>query len=317
MAGSFIISLDFELHWGGVEIWSLNEKSKSFLNTRSVILEILRLFEQYNIRATWATVGFLFGSSREEVISCFPPEQPSYLNQSLNYYNLFYNEKVGLNESEDPYHFAFSIIEKILKVPGQELASHTFSHFYCNEPGQTQQQFELDLRSAQNIANACLKSNLSSLVFPRNQYNKEYLKSIRSCGFTVVRTNPDAWFWKLNSKLAPIIRAADTLFPVSKRLTFKNSDITEEDDVTLLPASRFFRPYAEKEKFIQKLKMNRIKHEMSRAARKGENYHLWWHPHNFGDYPHENLKQLKNILEHYAVLQRHYNFQSRSMSDFS
>lgn len=50
-----------------------------------------------------------------------------------------------------------------------------------------------------------------------------------------------------------------------------------------IPASRFFRPFKNNEKIIQRLKLNRIKNEMTFAAKKGRNYHLWWHPHNFGE----------------------------------
>src|SRR5690606_37960370 len=99
-----------------------------------------------------------------------------------------------------------------------------------------------------------------------------------------------------------IARAFDTLFPISKKLSFKNKDIKNVNGVVLLPASRFFRPYSSKERLIQKFKIQRIKNEMTKAAQKGENYHLWWHPHNFGHYPTENMVQLKQILDHFQYL---------------
>lgn len=315
--GSFIISLDFELHWGGVELWDINKRKEYFLNTRAIILEMLQLFNEYNIRATWATVGFLFGSTREEISSFFPELQPSYHNQELNYYNLFKKNLVGAGEEEDPFHYGASLIEKILGFPGQELASHTFSHYYCNEKGQTQEQFNDDLKASQKIAVAKFNKKLSSLVFPRNQYNEWYLQVLGGNSYTVVRTNPDVWFWKIKHKFIPLVRAVDTLFSVSERLSYTTSAIKTENGVVLLPASRFFRPYDSREKGIQNLKMRRIKNEMTKAARRGEHYHLWWHPHNFGYYPKENLKQLRAILEHYKNLNVKFGFVSKNMGDFA
>ena len=56
---------------------------------------------------------------------------------------------------------------------------------------------------------------------------------------------------------------------------------------------------------------------MRSAARKKEIYHLWWHPHNFGDHPVENLEDLKNILRHYRDLKRQYGFESLTMKGIS
>lgn len=317
MAGSLIISLDFELHWGGAEVWDINKQSQRFLNTRDAILKMLQIFQEYKVRVTWATVGFLFAESHEEVLKFFPESQPSYHNQHLNYYNLFKSKEVGQDEGTDPYHYANSIIKEILKVEGQELASHTFSHYYCNEAGQTEEQFDLDLQATQHICENKFQLKMKSLVFPRNQYNSSYIDSVKNNDYSVIRVNPEVWFWKLNGRMISFARAFDTLFPISKRLTFKQADLVYKKEVLLLPASRFFRPYSKKERGIQKLKMSRIKKEMLSAAKRGEHYHLWWHPHNFGDYPKENLLQLREILEYFKFLRATYGFSSKNMGDFS
>lgn len=317
MAGSFIISLDFELHWGGVEKWNLEKKKDYFLNTRKVILELLKIFEEYNTRVTWATVGFLFSSNLEELKNFFPSEKPSYNNQELNYYRLFEEKQVGENETDDPFHFANSLINEVIKTKGQELASHTFCHYYCNEKGQNKKQFDLDLKATQDISCHFFDKKLKSLVFPRNQFNEDYLSVIKGNGYNVIRTNPNVWFWKSKSKLIFLARALDTLFSVSKRLSFPDKDVTSDNGLVKLPASRFFRPYTEKEKVIQKIKIKRIKSEMLLAAKNNEHYHLWWHPHNFGDFPQENLNQLKEILDYHKYLNQEYNFPSKSMGDFN
>lgn len=310
--GNFIISLDFELHWGGAEKWDLSKKKSYFDTTRKSIPAVLALFTKYEIHATWATVGFLFANSREQLSEFIPSEIPTYNNDSLSYYSLISNA-VGKNEQEDPYHFAPSLIKSILDAPHQELGTHTFSHYYCNEPGQTKTQFNADLQSAQRLAKLNFNVELKSLVFPRNQFNTEYIDIASRNGIKVVRSNPNVWFWRSSSRLVPLARAVDTLMPISNSLTFKIREESYVENVLLLPASRFLRPYRNNEKFIQKLKLSRIKIEMSAAARGGDNYHLWWHPHNFGYCVEENLCFLEEILQHYSYLNRNFGFDSKSM----
>lgn len=312
MNGRFIISLDFELHWGGAEKWDLKDKKKYFLEGRKAVVKMLELFNEYEIHATWATVGFLFAKDKEQLLKFLPQNKPSYQKKELSTYEYF--DQVGTNEKEDPFHFAGSLIEKITSTPGQELATHTFSHYYCNEPGQDMIQFEADLQATQKIARKNFNIQLKSIVFPRNQYNPEYLKIVKQAGIEVVRSNPNVWFWQNNfGKITPLLRAADTLIPISKSLAFNENSMITNDEVLEIPASRFFRPYKTKEKFIQNFKMKRIKNEMTYAAKNKRNYHLWWHPHNFGNNPKKNIKQLEEIIIHYKGLNQKYGFSSVNM----
>ncbi|WP_339844634.1 polysaccharide deacetylase family protein [uncultured Dokdonia sp.] len=313
--GSFIISLDFELHWGAVEKWDLSQMQDYFRNTRESIPEVLSLFDKYGIHATWATVGFLFAKNKKQLESFIPSELPSYSNKNLDYYSYFFTNQVGINEDEDPFHFASSIIEQILRTPNQELASHTFTHYYCNESGQNIKQFEEDIQKAQEISLANFNTQLKSLVFPRNQFNKDYAQVAYENGIKTIRTNPDVYFWKGNGAYKPIARAFDTLMPISKPLSFViDNDVV--DGPFNIPASRFLRPYSKKESFIQKRKLNRILNEMKEAAKNGKCYHLWWHPHNFGHFPKENLIELEKILKYFEFLKEKYHFESKSMIEF-
>jgi peptidoglycan/xylan/chitin deacetylase (PgdA/CDA1 family) len=310
-SGNFIISLDFELHWGVADLWSVKDRKEYFDTTRKSIPLVLEIFKKNKIHATWATVGFLFAKNKEQILEFYPRNIPSYQNEKLNYYNLIDNNEIGEDETNDPYHFAFSLINEIIKYPNQELATHTFSHYYCNENGQTVEQFDDDLKSAQAIAKSNFNIELKSLVFPRNQFNKEYVTIAKQNGIKVVRSNPNVWFWKNTSKYMALARAFDMLIPISRSLTFCKP-ITKEG-VLELPASRFLRPYSPKESLIKNIKLNRIKSEMTYAAKNGKCYHLWWHPHNFGYSLNDNLIILENILDHFNYLKTKYNFQSKNM----
>ncbi len=235
--GKFVISLDFELHWGGVEKWDIESKRKYFADTVKFIPQLLNLFEENRIKATWATVGFLFANDKKQIIDFSPKIRPTYEKEELSYYNII--PSIGEDEKSDPFHYAPSLIDSILKTPGQELASHTFTHYYCNEPGQTVEQFDADLKAAQQIAQENFGVALKSLVLPRNQFNEAYLEVAHKNGIRVVRSNPNVWFWNNDyDKLSPLLRAADTLLSISKSLSF--DEVKEQKGVILLPASRFF-----------------------------------------------------------------------------
>ncbi|HEX8269201.1 MAG TPA: polysaccharide deacetylase family protein [Flavobacterium sp.] len=310
--GNFIISLDFELHWGVADLWRIEDRIDYFTATRKSIPHVLALFKQFGIHATWATVGFLFAKNKEQLLEFCPTLRPTYHDKILSYYNLIDNNEVGSDENEDPFHYAPSLIQKIIETPGQELATHTFAHYYCNEIGQTLEQFEADIKAAQAISNENFGIELKSLVFPRNQFNSDYLGVANRNGIKVVRSNPDVWFWKSNSKFIPIARAFDTLLPISGSLTYKTPKV-QLGEVLNLPASRFLRPYTEKEKAIQGIKVSRIKSEMTHAAKRGNSYHLWWHPHNFGYSMEKNHEMLIEVLRHYYDLNQQYGFESKSM----
>lgn len=55
---------------------------------------------------------------------------------------------------------------------------------------------------------------------------------------------------------------------------------------------------------------------MLHAAKNKENYHIWWHPHNFGKNTKENLLFLEKVLKQYSIYKSKYGFQSKSMSEY-
>jgi peptidoglycan/xylan/chitin deacetylase (PgdA/CDA1 family) len=320
--GTFTISLDFELHWGGFEKWPLEDYKQYFLNTRTTIPEMLSLFAQHEVHVTWATVGMLFHNSREELLNNAPSQKPSYSVGELSAYNYINTKGIGSNEEEDPFHFASSLIKKIVAVPFQELGTHTFSHYYCNEKGQTLEQFRDDMAAAKRAA-AQYGTSLRSLVFPRNQFNEHYLKVCFEEGIRVVRSNPLDWFWNIESTQGESMwkrlnRGMDAYFPIGKKNTYTLDSVPVHDGFPLsLPASRLLRPYNPKELFLNTFKINRICNEMERAAKRGEVYHLWWHPHNFGSFPAQSLDGLRKILKHYAYCRDRWQMNSRTMGELA
>jgi hypothetical protein len=76
--------------------------------------------------------------------------------------------------------------------------------------------------------------------------------------------------------------------------------------------SYYFRPY-NKNKILEYFKLRRIKKEMTYSAKRKRTFHLWWHPHDFGENIELNIKQLEKILKHYSLLHKKYNYLSKNM----
>ncbi|CAM4345093.1 polysaccharide deacetylase family protein [Gillisia limnaea] len=309
--GFLVISLDFELLWGVFDKVDYKEKETYFKNTRKVIPEILGLFSEYDIHCTWATVGMLFNKNWEEWRGNKLEILPDYKNTNLSAY--VYGKALNSTETEF-FCFAKDLIQQIQNTPHQEVGTHTYSHYYCLEEGQTLAFFKADLEKSIELAKQ-MGIELKSLVFPRNQFNEDYLKVCYYLGIENVRSNPIAWYWKdtQNDSLKNKIFRTGDAYLGSNNKSYKLSDLDVEKGKPLSQkASRLLRPYSTN-KFLNNLKLKRIKSEMSFAAKNNEVYHLWWHPHNFGNNSDENLSDLKKILQHYKFCNAKYGFKSLNM----
>nr|WP_275695520.1 polysaccharide deacetylase family protein [Fredinandcohnia sp. SECRCQ15] len=299
------------------DIMTLDEYRGNLLGARKAIPAILELFHAYKIHATWATVGFLFCETKKELINSKPTIQPQYKNKNLSPYDHI-SESVGENESSDPFHFALSLINKILSYPNQQIGCHTLSHYYCLEEGQDIHSFKADIKSAINIAKK-KGFNLGSIVFPRNQYNTEYLNLCGDLGIKSYRGNEASWLYKARrwddvSIFQRLFRLVDAYFNISGYNTYPWKQLAEQFPINI-PSSRFLRPYSRSLRFLNQFKLRRITSEMEYAAKHGLIYHLWWHPHNFGVNLDENIAFLAKILEKYSYLNEKYNFQSSNMEE--
>lgn len=315
--GALVISLDLELAWGVFD--SINRDGSyhaNLMGARNAIPRILELFAENDIAATWATVGMLFAESRDEALAFSPQERPHYVDPRLDAYRV----QTGQGERDDPVHFAPSLIREIAATPRQEIGSHTFSHYYCLEPGQTAATFEADLRAAKAIA-AAKGITLDSLVVPRHQVRSDYLPVIASAGFRTHRTN------EVNYLGRPRARSTDPMFVRGLRMLDSYMPLTganlvpwaatapDHHGLVDVRESRFLRPVVERLRFAEPLRVNRIAAAMEAAAKRGEICHIWWHPHNFGARLEENMANLRAMLGTYRRLHDAYGLASLGMHD--
>lgn len=316
--GAIIISLDFELYWGVHDVLSLKRYQHHLLGARKAIPQMLELFKRFDIHATWATVGLLFFDHKKEMITAFPPLLPSYVDVNFSPYEKL--KAVGENEQLDPYHFGLSLIKQIANAPHQEIGTHTFSHYYCLEEGQSKSEFHSDLKTACDVATA-KGITLKSIVFPRNQTNPAYFQVVKKHGIQCYRGNENRWVYKESrfhseGKLKRMLRLMDSYVNIFGHHTYPLEKV-ETKPLVNLPSSCFLRPYQTKFKVVEQLRLRRIKKSLTYAAKKGEVFHLWWHPHNFGKDIEENIQFLTKIFEHVSKLQDEYGFTSLNMEEAS
>ena len=56
---------------------------------------------------------------------------------------------------------------------------------------------------------------------------------------------------------------------------------------------------------------------MSQAAKNNQGFHLWWHPHNFGNNLNLSIISLIEILDHFRILNEKYGMESLTMYEAS
>jgi peptidoglycan/xylan/chitin deacetylase (PgdA/CDA1 family) len=227
---------------------------------------------------------------------------------------------VGESAATDPYHFGNYLVKQIKETPGQELATHTFSHYYCLENGQTISEFEADIKAAVEVA-AKNGSVIKSIVFPRNQYNADYLDICMKYGITSIRGNEHSWLYEpraydQETGLRRAFRLLDAYINFTGHHGYAYRQIASSKPFNIA-SSRFLRQYKPSMDLLEWLRLRRIKKSMTHAAKNNLVFHLWWHPHNFGINQEKNMEMLTRILDHYRLLNRQYGFKNLSMAELS
>ncbi|GMG80905.1 polysaccharide deacetylase family protein [Paralimibaculum aggregatum] len=312
--GGFVLSLDFELMWGVRDSRSLADYGPNLLGARAAIPRLLERFAASGIRCTWATVGMLFFARRDDLMDALPTLRPGYADPRLSPYGDL--DRVGASEAADPYHFGLSLIREIAAAPGQEIATHSFSHFYCLEPGATRAAFAADLAAARAAA-AAEGIRLRSIVFPRNQVCAEGLAACREAGIGIFRGNEDHRFYRAEAASTESLakragRLADSYVNISGRHGHRPRRVAGLVDI---PASRFLRPWSRRLAPLEGLRMGRILGAMRAAATAGEIFHLWFHPHNFGANAEANFAVLDRILAEAVRLRAAHGWPALTMAE--
>ena len=305
----FILSIDFELIWGG--FFLKNKYHQNILNEKKVVTKLLELFKKNNISATWACVGLLFYENLNQIKNECKFLNINYQKKDLSNYN-FLNNLQHINKN---YYLASEIISNINSVSEQEIASHTFSHFYTLEKGQLLKDFQIDVKMMDKIAKSN-NLNFKSIIFPRNQINENYFQTLYNSNIRVYRGKLENFFIKFLSflklkRLNRYLYYLDSHFNIMGSRNFK---IRNNNILMNIPESFFIYPN-NNNSILSYLRIKRIKRSMTNAAINNQCIHLWFHPHNFSKNIELNFLYFQEILHHYKYLNKKYNMQSINMSN--
>lgn len=317
MPGALVISLDLELMWGVRDLPNaLRHYRQRLAFSRQMVPRVLELFSSYEIAATWAVVGFLFAGAKSQLQFHSPKARPRYRKASLDPYA----EATGETEAEDPLHFASDLVRQILRHRRQEIATHTFSHYYCLAEGQTGEAFSSDLDSAIQIA----KEHgviPRSIVFPRNQHNSEYDRILVEKGILAYRGNQLHPAHVVDGKETlphrRLFRLFDSFLDLSGPCLTSWHRIMEGSSLCNVPASRYLRHCSGVLNPLSPFQVRRVCKSLLTAARERKIFHLWWHTHDFEFSPCQSLQGLEEVLKYFSRLREQHSMLSLNMLEVS
>ena len=298
-----VISLDFEMRWGVHDVCGLDIDAyrANLEGERAVIPALLRLLAEHEMRATWATVGAIGCSGWQEYFERAPPP-PAYLDRRFAVKAAYADI-----DPDGRLHFAPDLVHAILKTPGQELGTHTFSHVFLRERGVTAQDAAADLAAATRLHQERFDGVPRSLVFPRNQ--PAFIGVVRTSSVRIWRGNAAAWYYDCedsehNGLLPRALKLIDAFNPLTKRAAPLVGDMNR--------ASLFLRlnlPGA-----AWRAHVYRIRAALD-ALEADEILHLWFHPHNVGADIARGLARIEEVVRLIEERQASGNLRSCTMAD--
>lgn len=315
MTPKLIISLDFEMFWGVADSRTIENYGRNIEGVWEAVPQILNTFKRYEVSATWATVGMLMCRNYSQWADIQPDVLPTYIRTNSSTYRLSHIVRENPN-----LFFARPLVERILETKGQELGSHTYSHFFCAEPGVDEAAFAADCACQKYIFSE-FDLSPTTLVLPRNQIDEKFMSVATANGIVGFRGNQNHWFYR-NGHFVPFGYFGRSLRKIDGYVSISGDHIsyleTQDDDLRCsainIPASMFLRP-ASNSSFLDNTHIKRIKAGMEIAAKTGGVFHLWWHPHNFGVNIERNINNLERLLQFYSVLADEYGMKSVSMAN--
>jgi peptidoglycan/xylan/chitin deacetylase (PgdA/CDA1 family) len=267
--GVFTLSLDFELIWGtldrGVETYrEACEREHEF-----VVDRLLALLAEFEISATWCTLGHLF------LDSCAPRDgrkHPEIVPPRADWFA----EDPSTDEDRDPIFYGRSLVDRILgcEVP-QEIGCHSFSHPLFDEcSGETAQS---ELAECVRLAGEC-GVELHSFAFPRNRVG--HLDVLREHGITVYRGPDPAWYEDrgLPRPVKRLAHLADTVHARRPPVVLPEEELP---GLWNLPGSMIYFPMHGPRRHIPlSVRVSRAMKGLDAAVDQRRVFHLWFHPTN-------------------------------------
>lgn len=263
--GIAVISIDFEFAWGYADQDFSEDDIARIRGEVRITERLLDLFEKYRIPATWAIVSRLLDQD---------PEKPNSI------------EWVDQRQ----------LIQKIQEAPvGHEIGSH--SHAHIQYGSSSKDDVEHDLASARHV-HAAQKLSFRSFIFPRN--DEGHHECLVSAGIKQYRGKTSHWWDRFPLPIRRIAHLFSYLVPVAPthHVSRHSSGLVNIPDSLLLLGRNGLRRLIPRWAMIAK-----ARHGIARAIRRGEVFHLWFHPSNFSYDTETQFIIFETILQHMSMMQ--------------
>jgi hypothetical protein len=292
--GTFLLSIDTELAWGGIHNQQFHHRRSMFEITREIITRLLALHEKYEIHSTWAVVGHLFLDRCKPVDGVKHPElvRPDYSWFSGDWFQ--YDPCTSM--TADPFWYGPDIVEEILKCrTPQEIGCHGFSHVITGDPGCSRECFDSELKACQEVA-TLWGINLKSFVYPRNSIG--HVDVLAENGYTNFRgVVSSSWRQGLPWPMRKAVSGMDNVFPVPPLVAAPQ----ESSGIWDLPGTCF---YLHRDGWARNvpisLRVQKAKIGVKQAISSKSIFHLWFHPFNIASDPNGLLDGLESIFKEVA-----------------
>lgn len=286
--GQFVVSIDLEMSWGVLHRGRPHDDSP-YRDERSIVAEVLELFEQYEISATWAIVGHLFLRECRPVDGVKHPDiaRPTYPWLPGDWYEL----DPCLSMSEAPTWYGPDLVDAIraCEVP-QEIASHSFGHLIAGEPGCSPEAFRTDLAASRAVA-ADAGIELRSFVFPRNSIG--HLDVLENAGFTAYRNRPRGSEPSSSGSGRRLVKLLDA----SRSSSWRPVRPVLNGGLVEIPHTYLFDPGSKKaRRFGTRLWSLQQRRRLRYAVRTRSLFHLWFHSHNLAGHRRRARAALDALL---------------------
>jgi peptidoglycan/xylan/chitin deacetylase (PgdA/CDA1 family) len=295
--GIFTLSLDFELIWGTLDL-ELPGFREACERERSEVLDrLLALLAEFEIPATWCTLGHLF------LDGCSPRDgrkHPEIVPPTHDWVADWFEQDPCGTEERDPIFYGRSLIDRILACPvAQEIGCHSFSHPIFGDPGCSRETATSELAECVRLA-AERGLELRSFAFPRNQVG--HLDVLREHGITAYRGPDQRWYEdpRYPGPLTRLGRIADVLLARRPPVVLPEETLPGLWNV---PGSMIFFPMHGLRRHIpSSLRVSRALKGLDAAASGRRIFHLWFHPTNLAFETDAMFDSLRRIFERAAEL---------------
>lgn len=309
-SGVFTLSLDTELAWGCFDIGQTEKYREEYANTRRVVSHLCNLFEKYGVSATWAIVAHLLEDCGPNATTHNGQARPNF-----DWIDDWFEELPCSSNVDEELWYAPDLVQTIRSCSvTQELGLHGYTHMILGDDGCTTETAEDEVERAVAVFERSLGTTPNSFVFPRNQIGN--LKVLREHGIETFRDRDARWYE--SDSVPNLVRSGCRFADEFVRASPPVVTPRQKCGMVSIPGSQIFRPNTGWWRYTpQNSQVARAKAGLSKAARTGKIFHLWFHPFNLGRDTDELLDALETILAHAAALEETGDIEILSMNEIT